>query len=507
MSDNRINNGRKIIAKNLKSKIWRMNNLYFITDKDSNKVRFNMNDEQRDFYSRRHNRNLILKARQLGFTTLKCIDQLDSALFMGHKCAMIADRDKTAKSLFRDKVRYAYGYLPESIKNANPLKSETLNELVFTRHGFVSIGTATRGGTINDLHISEFGKICAKFPEKAKEIVTGAFEAVPKTGRITIESTAEGNAGYFHDYCMEAQKLDDNKLSILQWRFFFYDWYRNPDYSLEPTDDMVVSREMEDYFEKLSDELNYEFSLGQKLWYQYKADSLGEDIKREYPSTPKEAFEQSTAGAYYEKQFRKLRKDGKLLSDNDFPDNSHIEVNTYWDLGVSDSTSIWFIRRVGNEFHVIDFYENSGEGMRHYFRVLKEKGYNYGKHYAPHDIENRELSNDAKSRREIASEGFDLYDTGEKYSVEFETVSRKEVLTGIDLVREILPHCVFNTYNCAEGIKYLENYRKEWDEKRGDWKSNPLHDYTSHASDAFRYFAVAESIKDTTGEIFSGRIF
>jgi len=209
-------------------------------------------------------------------------------------------------------------------------------------------------------------------------------------------------------------------------------------------------------------------------------------MKREYPSIPEEAFQQSIEGAYYKGQFAKLYAKGAIT--DKMPDNTHQNVNTYWDLGVGDSTSIWFVRFIGEEFHIIDYYENSGEGLRHYMKVLKDKGYSYGEHWGPHDVDNRSLANDAKSLKTIAGEGY-LID-GKMYKLKFKTVPKTLIDEGINAAREVLPRCVFDSIMCSEGLKCLENYRKEWDDKRGCWKDKPLHDWASHGADAFRYFAV-----------------
>lgn len=474
------------LIKNLKDRTWRLNNLYWIKDKRGRKVRFRMNPEQLDYYENHHTRNIILKARQLGFTTEQCIIQLDCALFESGVCALIAHNLDDAKRLFREKVKYAYDNLPEAIKSANPARNDRAGELVFRNGGSIAVSTSFRGGTLRKLHVSEFGKICAKYPDKAREIVTGAFEAVSVDCDVTIESTAEGRQGYFFEYCQEAERLHlkGAQLSALDWKFFFYPWWRNPQYSL--AGEGSVPARLQAYFDELEGKHGIQLSEGQKRWYAAKERTLGEDIKREYPSFPAEAFQQSVQGAYYARQFQAIYREGRICA---LPDNSHLPVYTYWDLGVGDSTAIWFVRMVGDEYHVIDYYENSGEGIKHYLKVLKDRGYQYAEHWAPHDIDNRDFSGNGKSRREMAREGYEI--DGVTYRINFNVVPNISVDGGIESVREILPKCVFDEIKCDQGIKCLENYRKEWDEKHGCWKERPLHDWSSHGADAFRYFAVS----------------
>ena len=473
----------------LRDKRWRLNNLYFITDKAGKKVRFRMTDEQIEYFDGLHTRNIILKARQLGFTTECCIIQLDAALFESAKCALIAHTLNDAKRLFREKVKYAYDNLPVEIRKANPARNDASGELVFSKGGSIYVSTSFRGGTLRYLHVSEFGKICAKFPHKAREIVTGAFEAVATDCFVTIESTAEGRAGYFFEYSQSAEKqqASGTPLGLLDWKFFFFAWWKNKEYRLDPTG-VVIPQRLTDYFDELAAKHGIITNDGQRAWYAAKEKSLGDDMKREYPSLPVEAFQQSVEGAYYAKQFAKLYASKRI---GVVPDNSHQPVMTFWDIGVGDSTAIWFVRQVGTEYHVIDYYENSGEGLRHYMKVLKDKGYTYSEHWGPHDIENREFGSDAKSRKDIAKEGYVI--DGERYSIRFQVVPRTGVDTGIEAAREILPLCVFDESKCEEGIGHLENYKKEWDDNRGCWKDKPLHDQTSHGSDAFRYFAVAKT--------------
>ena len=471
----------------LKNRFWRLNHLYKIEDKSGKCVTFKMTPEQLEYFDGMHDRNVILKARQLGFTTEVCIIQLDLALFHHKHCALIAHTLPDAERLFRNKTKYAYDRLTDDVKQANRVIKETTSEIVFKKGGSVTVSTSFRGGTLYSLHVSEFGKICAKHPDKAKEIVTGAFEAVPLGGRITLESTAEGRSGYFYQYCQDAEKLklQGKTLNPLEWKFFFFSWWKNSEYQIPATE---ISERLKEYFSDLKAKHNIHTTLEQQSWYASKEKTLGDDIKREYPSIPEEAFQQSVEGAYYKKQFKFLYANGQI---GELPDNSHQLVYTFWDIGVGDSTAIWFCRLVGEQFHFIDYYENSGEGLRHYMTVLKQKGYNYDSrgHYGPHDMANKEFGSDAKSRVELAKEGYEI--DGQVYSIKFNVLPRTAVDDGIEQVREILPKCAFDEIKCEQGISNLENYRKEWDDKKGCWKDKPLHDHTSHGADAFRYFAIA----------------
>ncbi|MBJ6531546.1 terminase, partial [Enterobacter hormaechei] len=314
----------------LSDKDWRLNNLYWITDKEGKPTRFRMTPEQREYFEGIHTRNIILKARQLGFTTEVCIIQLDAALFESAKCALIAHTLNDAKRLFREKVKYAYDKLPAEIKAANPASNDSSGELVFKKGGSLYVSTSFRGGTLRYLHVSEFGKICAKYPDKAREIVTGAFEAVSTGCFATIESTAEGRAGYFFDYCQTAEKalLQGKPLSALDWKFFFFSWWKNPQYAIDPVESLPVR--LLEYFAEMESKHGVAVNESQKAWYYAKEKTLGDDMKREYPTIPAEAFQQSVEGAYYAKQFRWLYTNKRI---GQLPDNSHLPVHTFWDIG------------------------------------------------------------------------------------------------------------------------------------------------------------------------------
>ena len=162
------------------------------------------------------------------------------------------------------------------------------------------------------------------------------------------------------------------------------------------------------------------------------------------------------------------------------PHQPQHRVDTFWDLGMHDYTAIWFVQQVGRgEVHVIDFYQNQGEGLPHYAAVLQEKGYLYGTHYGPHDLEVREMGT-GKSRREAA------YDLG----LTFRVVPRLPLEDGIHAARMLIPRCYFDRDNCRTGLEALRHYHRKYNERTRAFRDAPVHDWSSHAADAFRTCAV-----------------
>ena len=213
----------------------------------------------------------------------------------------------------------------------------------------------------------------------------------------------------------------------------------------------------------------------QKWWYAAKEAIQGNDIKREYPSTPEESFEASHEGLYYGKQMSLARAEGRVsrvVYDENMP------VHTSWDLGFNDSTAIWFYQILNKEIHIIDYLEGSCESMTHWIMEVMRKPYIYGKHLAPHDISSHEYST-----------GLSRIVSARKLGINFIPVPRAEIISGIDAVRLMLPRCWFDETKCVDGIRALDNYKKTWNDKLGCWASQPLHDKSSHGSDAFRNLA------------------
>lgn len=431
-------------------------------------------------------RNVILKARQLGFTTLVCIVWLDTALFSENmRCGIIAQDREAAEVIFRDKVKFAYENLPEELKAAMPLARDSASELLFAHNNSsIRVATSMRSGTIHRLHISEFGKICAKYPDKAKEVITGSIPAVPKSGILIIESTAEGRDGEFYDITMRAKALYDSKseLTVRDYKFHFFAWWDAPEYEM-PVDSVKLTDKDLAYFERIESQINQPISPEKRAWYiaTRDADFSGSEEKmwQEYPSTPEEAFQQSTEGCYYVDQLTKARKENRIST---VPHVEGVPVNTFWDIGSSDGTAIWFHQRIGQENRFIRFCEAWGEPYSYFVRYMQGLGYVWGKHYLPHDATHKRQQGDSvKSPEDM------LYELGLR---DIEIVPRvDEIQHGIQATRDIFSQCWFDETHCKDGLAHLQQYRKEWNDRQGCWKDKPRHDIHSEAADAFRQFA------------------
>lgn len=465
---------------------WRLNNLYHIQDKQGMDVLFKLNVFQEQFYHDMWYLNVILKARQFGFTTFIDLFILDSCVWNPNtKGGIIAHKLEDAQAIFTDKIQYPYSKLPEGIKTMSPVIKERANHYEFGGQGegsSIRVSTSYRSGTLQLLHISEYGKIAATRPDKAKEINTGAIEAVAKGQMVIVESTAEGREGEFYDLVDEARKLKDSgkQLDEMDFKFHFYAWWENPEYALSPQG-VAIPQEMHRYFERLKDAYGIELSAGQKAWYVKKQKRLKDDMKREYPSTPDEAFEAVIDGSYYGEIVKKLRSLKRLTK---VPYDPLLPVHTFWDLGVNDTTDIIFFQARGMERRIIDFYENAGEGMAHYARILGEKPYHYGTHYFPHDVNSKSLQT-GKTLKSIA-EGMGI----RPIKAIPRAKNSEEVLAGIENVRNLLATCWIDEEKCDHLIRALESYRKEWDERLGTFKKTPLHNWASNAADAMRTGAV-----------------
>jgi hypothetical protein len=237
----------------------------------------------------------------------------------------------------------------------------------------------------------------------------------------------------------------------------------------------------------------YEMALKNPKWFVQKltVDDTGvisqEAIQEERDSGMSEemiqqeyycSFTAAIMGAYYWKEYDEAEKKGRFTN---VPYDSAALVHTVWDLGIRDSMAIGFYQGVGLERRKIDYVELTGKGLPEAIKYVKEKPYTYGKHFAPHDIQVRELGT-GKSRLEVAKE----------LGISFEIIPNISVQDGIDAGRRFFKKLWVDKENCKDWLKLIPQYTKEYDEDKKIFKDKPLHDWTSHGADEFRYAALVE---------------
>jgi phage terminase large subunit len=209
---------------------------------------------------------------------------------------------------------------------------------------------------------------------------------------------------------------------------------------------------------------------------QEELDASSEAMSKEqYAQEFECSFDSALTGSFYAEELGRAREQKRISR---VPIEMAIPVDTAWDLGISDSTALWFVQRIGKEVRLIDYEEHNGMGFDFYAKLLEGKGYVYGKHYAPHDIAVRELAT-----------GQSRVDTLAGLGIEVEVVPQHNVLDGINAVRRLLDSCWIDEVRCERGLECLKAYRRDWDDKAKTFKARPRHDWSSHGADALRTYA------------------
>lgn len=508
----------------LSNQKWRLNHLYHILSKDQGLIRFKLNWAQEDFLDNMHNRNIILKARQLGMSTLMSMLILDSCLFQPNFQAGIIDKaiDDAKEKL--DKIRLAYECMcePPDLGDKDHVKDEEAREKIrklaigyatkyvtadvqgeratFSNGSKLRIATSMRGSTLNLCHVSELGHVAATNPAKAIEVISGVL-AVPKSGCIIMESTHEGaRVGEHYRLLKAAMENQGRELSEEDFKFFFYSWWKQPEYRLDT--DFELGADMIEYFRELQGK-GIDLPEDRKRWYQSKARVLGHRIFTEYPTTPEEAFLAQVEGSIYGSYIARLRTAGQM--GRQFPVDPYRPLYVSWDFGMGDCTAMWLIQPCGDGlFHIVDYFCANRRGTPYYLQICAdwERTYNMRihLHLLPHDMKQPDWDTGMPRHMKFAEAGL-------PYQL-IKRTSRK--MDGIDLVRDILPRCLFHS-RCndpivVDGVEYmsgvdaLENYQMGPVGPNGVERMEPLHNACSHGADAFRMFAEALSAGLVTNE-------
>ncbi len=472
----------------LKSWKWRITSwkLYKIKDKYGRVIPFIPNKYQLELINNLHYKNLILKARQLGFSTMIQVLMLDQALFRSNiACWVIAQWLRDAKSIFDNKIKFAYDNLPEWLKEQRTLTKDSTDTLEFNNWSSIYVWTSFRWWTLQYLHISEYWKICAKFPERAREINTWAMEAVASWCYIFIESTAEWKSWDFYDKTESAKNIKKiwKTLNMHEFKFFFFAWWEVKEYSLED-DELVITQETKKYFIELEESEWIKCDEWQMKWYQAKKVEKKDDMFREYPSTPEEAFLVAIAWSYYKKRINKVRKEWRLCY---VPYEPELPVHTAWDLWWAwgwDDMIVRFFQMYWKEVRLIDNFEWVGFWIKDVHReVLIDKPYRFWKMYLPHDARVASM-NDRKTREEALNELW--YDV--------EVLDRTAISDRIDITRDTFKYMFFDKENCSDALDKVAEYRRKWNDSTWSFMNIPEH-HNSHQADWLGYMAQAVALR------------
>ena len=496
-----------LLKAKMQSEPWRMTNLYCIENKQGKLVKFTPNRMQRALFRERHEgANMILKSRQMGSSTAIAMWLLDKLWTNERHTAGIIDKTLTDAEAKLRKIRIAWDNLDNKklvkewkigarIKSQLKIVSATSGRIEWSNGSSIVAGKSLRGGTVQYLHVSELGQIAQEEPKKAAEIVSGSLNTIAPGQIVFLESThTGGRIGLHYRLIKAAMEADQRNLSPVDTKFFFFPWFWDTTYTIDPTH-IVLRPEMRSYFQQLKADFGITLTPGQMAWYDRKEANQKEAMKTEYPSSADEALQGITRGAIYARHIAIARAEGRIM---DFKHEEGIPVVTSWDLGVSDYTSIFAFQMVGREIHVLDWYEACGEPVSHFAALIRSWDLKYGgiaMHYLPHDAGYRD-KNASTYVQHLADCGIP----------NVTVVPRTpDIWMGVGTVRDNLKKCIFHKSNCAtpridalgeehpSAVDCLEGYRTKATDASGRISEVPVHDEFSHTCDSFRCFFEAYS--------------
>lgn len=482
------------------SKLFRMcSGVYKIEDKQGVKTGFEMNWAQHMVYSHylSHPRLIILKSRQQGISTLWLLLFVDTCITQPNKSIGLMSQGKKESQMLFTRISTALEGLDPEIVELLGIKvvKDNSEQISFTNDSVMYIATSFRSGTLQGLHISEMGKISAKYPEKARETKAGSMQAIGQGLPVIVESTAEGRKNEFYNMWHTAVGYKGN-LTAFDFKPVFLSWVDDPDCNLSV--EQVETLEAREYFVKLEFELTnrrgaqFRLTDSQKWWWVAKKREIDSDensgnMSQEYPAYPDEAFEAVRDGTYYARHYRTHVVDnGREISDLWDP-----KLPTYaaCDLGKNDMWVTVYFQKWKNlegytEFRIIGEYHNFGEDIEHYVLESHKMPWKVKTWYLPHDASVSDLSV-KKSRAGIFRQHVKA---GTGVKVLQVTTSREN---DISVVREAMKHMWFDSEKAKYITEACYNYSKKWDAINGTWSSTHLHDEWSNPADALRYMVMA----------------
>ncbi len=468
---------------------WRINNLYRIIDRNSSSIKFQLNPVQENVLENMHERNLILKARQLGMSTFAVIYLLDQVLFTENLHAGIVSYSlEHAQHIFKRIIGHALDTLPKEIKTMAGITQRSAREITFNNGSSLRVDTTLRGGSYPLVLISEFGKTCARNPQKAEEVITGTLQAVPRNGTVIIESTGEGNEGFFAEMVIDAARRGNDDLTSLDYKLFFYNWLEESSYQLE--EEVKYDYTLSDYFEKIEKEIGKKITNHQRYWYAKQAAILGDKVKQEFPSTVSEAFLTSTDAYYFAEAVNRAYSSNRCLYSVLY--DALLPVYVSMDIGLNDLTVMIFFQLAHGEVRIIDYYEDKNKDVPFYAKyLLQDKKYLYHTIFLPHDSTKR----DALDINNSYERDFRRLFTGT--NTNFHVLKRMDKQLSISHAKIMIDRCVFNVNRVKPLLDQMAKYRKTWNEGLGRYLEDPYHNISSNYADAFQYATQAVSHLET----------
>ena len=400
------------------------------------KIPYKPRDLQAEMHAKLKRWNVLVMHRRFGKTVFAVNHMIKHALtctLPRPRVALVAPTFTQAKRISWDYVKYYAGVIPGVTFNETELRAD------FPNGGRIMLLSGENPDALRGIYLDlcVFDEYGMQNPRVWGEVVRPALS--DREGSAIFLGTPNGH-NHFYEIMQQAKNEVQEGSDYWYWKI-----------AKASETKLVKETELEAAKKQMTDE-------------QYE---------QEYECS----FTAAIIGAYYGRLVGELEENDRVTR---VPYDPALPVHTAWDLGINDSTAIWFAQIFrGGAVNVIDYYENTGVGLDHYAEVLRQKDYHYGDHLAPHDIEVRELGS-GKSRLETA---FSL-------GLRFKVVPKMKIADGINAARLLIPKCYFDRDNCVTGIEMLKQYRQEWDEKRKIFRDQPRHDFTSHAADAFRYLAI-----------------
>jgi len=462
---------------NIQSQLWRLENLYRIIDKKGKSIRFKLNNAQRSLYdllaTGKNKKVLVIKARQMGYSTLLGLIALDLILFRNNtNTAILADIHDNCIKLFK-RIKYAFNQFsiefPELLGDITVIH-QNLTELSLSNNSTISAVTRLRSQTYSFVHISELAKLASDSVEKYQEVLTGGLPAVGDN-QVVIETTFEQGKSSPMYPLLEKALNNNATASPESFKLLFVPFYQLDEYRAPSNSKIKLTEHTLNHF-RIS---NVPVDYYQMVYWQQKYELLGEDIYDEYPTTTEDIVRTSTKGCIYEDELIELKNTRRFVP---FNQEYNTPVHVALDIGFNDCTALTFFQVIHNQIYILDYYENRQEHINHYLQVIKKRYYdNLGFVILPHDARNLTVGATQSVEQQVTQE-----------FKQVKVLNRTlDLWQDINEVRAKFPNITINASTCDRLLECLNNYKKKLNKVKGYYEDIIERGIFNHGADSFRY--------------------